>query len=66
MAAYLIVALGSGTGGALRHAVNVGAARFLAGVYAVGSVLLSLHSSWPWRWCGAWPSERRYGSPEPR
>ena len=45
MTAYLIVALGSGIGGALRHAVNVGAARLLGTGWPSGTFTVNVLGS---------------------
>jgi CrcB protein len=45
MTAYLIVALGSGIGGALRHAVNVGAARLLGPGWPSGTFTVNVVGS---------------------
>jgi CrcB protein len=45
MTAYLLVALGSGIGGALRHAVNVGAARVLGTGWPYGTFTVNVVGS---------------------
>jgi CrcB protein len=45
MTAYLIVALGSGIGGACRHAVNVGAARLLGTGWPYGTFTVNVLGS---------------------
>jgi fluoride exporter len=45
MRAYLVVALGSGIGGALRHAINVGASRFLGSSWPYGTFTVNLVGS---------------------
>jgi fluoride exporter len=45
MAAYLVVALGPGIGGALRHAVNVGAARLLGTDWPSGTLTVKVVGS---------------------
>ncbi|HSF02717.1 MAG TPA: fluoride efflux transporter CrcB [Solirubrobacterales bacterium] len=45
MTAYLIVAIGSAIGGAFRHAVNVGAARFLGTGWPYGTFLVNVVGS---------------------
>jgi CrcB protein len=44
-APYLLVALGSGIGGALRHAVNVGAARVLGTGWPYGTFVVNVLGS---------------------
>jgi CrcB protein len=43
--AYLIVALGSGIGGALRHATNIGAARVMGSHWPYGTVAVNVVGS---------------------
>ena len=45
MTAYLLVALGSGIGGALRHAINVGASRLLGTGWPYGTFTVNLVGS---------------------
>ena len=45
MTTYLIVAVGSAIGGALRHAVNVGAARFLGTDWPYGTFTVNVVGS---------------------
>ena len=45
LGAYLIVALGSGLGGALRHAVNVGSARLLGTGWPYGTFTVNVVGS---------------------
>jgi CrcB protein len=45
MIAYLIVALGSGIGGALRHGVNVGAARVMGTDWPYGTFVVNILGS---------------------
>jgi CrcB protein len=45
MHGYLIVALGSGIGGALRHAVNVGAARLFGTDWPYGTFIVNMLGS---------------------
>jgi CrcB protein len=45
MTTYLIVALGSGIGGALRHAVNIGAARLLGAGWPYGTFTVNVVGS---------------------
>jgi CrcB protein len=45
MTTYLIVAVGSAIGGALRHAVNVGAARFLGTGWPYGTFTVNVVGS---------------------
>jgi fluoride exporter len=45
MIAYLIVALGSGIGGALRHAVNVGAPRLMGAGWPYGTFAVNVLGS---------------------
>lgn len=45
MVEFLIVALGAGLGGALRHGVNLGAARLFGLGYPFGTVIVNLSGS---------------------
>ena len=45
MTAYLIVVIGSGIGGAVRHAVNVGAARWLGTGWPYGTFTVNIVGS---------------------
>lgn len=45
MQSYLIVFLGAGLGGALRHAVNVGSVRFVGGGLPVATALVNITGS---------------------
>lgn len=63
MTAYLIVALGSAIGGALRHGVNLGCARLLGTGWPYGTFTVNITGSFAIGVIVAWFASRGAGSP---
>lgn len=54
MASFLIVFIGAGIGGALRHGVNTGAARLLGTAFPFGTMIVNLAGSFALGLLAAW------------
>ena len=54
MKSYLLVFLGAGIGGALRHAVNAGCARFCGPAFPWGTLTVNVLGSFLMGACAAW------------